>query len=332
MDAPAQVSVVMAVRNEALHIGRALGSVLAQDYPRTRLEIVIADGMSDDTTREIVTKFSADNKSIRISLIDNPERIVATGLNAAIARSVGDYVIRLDGHTWLAEDYVRQCVELLAADRADNVGGRMRPIAGTPQGASIALATTSRFGMGGGRFHISTTEEYVDTVYLGAWRRETLDELGGFDESLARNQDDELNYRLRKTGGRILLSPDVVSWYACRESLGGLWRQYYEYGWWKVAVLQRHPRQMQPRQFAPPALVAALGLCAGLTPVSRQARQAAIALGGTYVGGAVAASVARGRGEAPAAVMRLPLTFATLHFAYGLGFLNAIFRRALGIG
>lgn len=322
----------MAVRNEALHVRRALASVLAQDCPHDRLEIVVADGMSDDATREVVREFSANNKSIRVWLIDNPGRIVATGLNVAIARSTGDYVIRLDGHTWLDEGYVRRCVNLLAAHRADNVGGRMRPVARTPQGKSVALATTSRFGMGGGRFHFSTAEEYVDTVYLGAWRRETLDELGGFDESLVRNQDDELNYRLRKAGGRILLSPEIVSWYACRESLGELWRQYYEYGWWKVEVLRRHPRQMQARQFAPPALVAALGLSATLAPFSRRARRAVIALGSVYVGGTVAASVARGRGEAPGAALRLPLTFATLHFAYGLGFVNAVLRRALDMG
>ena len=202
------VTVVMAVRNEGAFLEESLGSVLAQDYPADRLEIILADGMSEDGTRA-----AAEGLRVRhpgLTVIDNPGRVVATGLNAAIRRARGDVIVRVDGHTVIAPDYVRQCVDALERTGADNVGGRMNAVGAGPFGEAVALATSSPFGVGGARFHYSTEEEWVDTVYLGAWRRDVFERIGFFDEELVRDQDDEFNYRLRATGGRVLLTPAEI--------------------------------------------------------------------------------------------------------------------------
>ncbi|HKD19997.1 MAG TPA: hypothetical protein VKG23_19250, partial [Thermoanaerobaculia bacterium] len=192
-------------------------------------------------------------------------------------------------------------------------------------GEAVAAATSSPFGVGNARFHYSDREEWVDTVYLGAWPRRVFDRIGMFDEELVRDQDDELNYRLRASGGRILLSPSIKSWYTVRGTPAKLWRQYFQYGFWKVRVLQKHPRQMQPRQFVPGVFVVGLvglGVTAFVSPIAR-AGLAALAL--AYGAGDLfaTASAARGRWRlAPA----MALAFPILHLAYGSGFLAGLVR------
>ena len=173
------VSIVLPIRNEAGFIARNLGAVLAQDYPCDRLEILVTDGMSTDATREIVLSIQAEHLNVR--LIDNPGKIVATGLNAAISQACGDIIIRVDGHTIIAPDYVSECVAALYRSGADNVGGRMNAVADGRFGQAVAIATSSRFGIGGARFHYSDREESVDTVYMGAWRRNVFQRIGFFD-------------------------------------------------------------------------------------------------------------------------------------------------------
>ncbi|HEX9007232.1 MAG TPA: glycosyltransferase family 2 protein, partial [Bacteroidota bacterium] len=237
------VSVIMPVCNEGTFIQRSLGAVTAQEYPRELLEILVVDGMSDDGTRELV--LTAGRADARIRLIDNPRCIVSCAFNLGLREARGDVIVRVDGHTIIAADYVAACVAALLRTGADNVGGRMQPEGSTPFGRAVAMATSVPFGVGGGRFHYSADEEWVDTVYLGAWRREIFDRLGGFDEEMVKNQDDEFNYRLREDGGRILLSPAIRSRYFNRTSPRLLWKQYFAYGFWKVRVMQKHPRQMR---------------------------------------------------------------------------------------
>ncbi|MGF1504449.1 MAG: glycosyltransferase family 2 protein, partial [Anaerolineae bacterium] len=217
-------------------------------------------------------------------------------------------------------DYVRACVEALQRTGADNVGGRMDPVGMTPFGRAVALATTSPFGVGGARFHYSQREEWVDTVYMGAWPRRVFDRLGGFDERFVRNQDDEFNYRLRAAGGQILLSPRIRSTYYNRGSLAALARQYYQYGYYKVIVMRKHPAQTRPRQFAPPLFVAGLvgGGLAGL--FSRVLRALWLAGSAIYLAGNLAASVLAARRDPPVLPL-VPVAFATLHLSYGAGFL-----------
>jgi len=265
---PPFVIVIMAVRNEATFIERSLGAVLQQDYPTDRMEVIVADGMSDDGTREILAQYAATTPHLR--LIDNPNKIVSTALNRAIAEARGEIIVRVDGHTIIEPNYVRECVAALQRTGADNVGGRMQAIGSGALAEAIALATSSPFGVGGARFHYSERKEWVDTVYMGAWPRRVFDAIGGFDKEMVPNQDEEFNYRLRGQGGRILLVPSIKSFYYCRNSLKALSWQYWQYGYGKVRVTQKHPRQMRLRQFVPAAFVSTLArslLAGGFTAI-----------------------------------------------------------------
>lgn len=319
------VSVVMPVRQEASHISHTVGAVLAQAYPAGRFELLVADGMSTDGTREVLEGIRRDHPNLTV--LDNPGRIAPTGLNVAIRVARGDVIVRVDGHTEIAPDYVRQCVNALARSGADNAGGRMTAVGHGKFGTAVALATSSPFGVGGARFHYSDREEWVDTVYLGAWRRDVFDRIGLFDEELVRNQDDELNYRLRANGGRILLAPSIHSRYTVRGSPRRLWKQYFQYGFWKVRVLQKHARQMQPRQFVPPAFVGALLTLAIVAPFSSTAAKGLLGLALIYLVANVGTAIATAKSSVPLAPI-VALAFAILHLAYGSGFLAGLVRFA----
>jgi succinoglycan biosynthesis protein ExoA len=322
------VSVIMPIRNEADFVTRSLGAVLGQDYPHERMEVLIADGMSDDGTRELVQRLAATS-DIPLTVVDNTRQIVPTGFNAAYRQSRGDIIVRVDGHTIIEKDYVTQCVKTLERTEASNVGGRMTAVSTTAFGKAVSVATSTPFGVGGARFHYSNAEEWVDTVYMGAWRRSVFENLGLFDEELVRNQDDEFNYRLLDHGGRILLNPNIRSHYYNRSSFSKLWMQYYQYGLYKVRVMQKHPRQMRPRQFAPLLLVSALLGGMVLAPFSRRLRFLLLLLTLAYVVTNGTASLLTARRFGSAHLFRLPLIFAVLHLSYGLGFLRGLvkFRR-----
>jgi succinoglycan biosynthesis protein ExoA len=275
------VSVILPIRNEAACIERGLRVILAQDYSGP-VETLIADGMSTDDTRDRIQSImdgrmdTVSRPRSSIMVLDNPGKTSPKGMNTALRQAKGEIIVRVDGHTVIAPDYVRQCVESIQRTHADNVGGKMNAIGSSPFGRSVALATSTPFGIGGGRFHTSDKEEWVDTVYMGAWPRSVFKKIGLFDEELVRDQDDEFNYRLREQGGRILLCPGIRSEYTVRSSPMALWKQYYQYGYWKVRVLQKHPHQMSLRQFVPPAFVLSLllslllALSALLLPITYQ--------------------------------------------------------------
>lgn len=318
------VSVIMPVRNEGIFIRRSLGAVLTQDYPAERLEVVVADGMSTDGTRDLIAEMQLSAPNLRV--IDNPGKIVPTGINEGLRVAQGDVIVRVDGHTIIAPTYVTECVAALRRSGADNVGGRMVPKAEGAFGSAVALATSSPFGVGGARFHYSDKEEWVDTVYLGAWPRAVFERIGFFDEELVRDQDDEFNYRLRKNGGRILLSPRIQSLYYPRVTVRSLWRQYFQYGYWKVRVLQKHPRQMRARQAMPPLFVFIILSSGLLAPSSRIARRTLGSVLGAYAAADVLASsiVAKRHGKHQLRV--LPAVFPVLHFSYGAGLLWGLVR------
>jgi succinoglycan biosynthesis protein ExoA len=320
------VSVIMPVRNESDFIERSVACVLSQDYPQGRYEVLVADGRSTDDTREIVSSLMKAKQNL--CLIQNPGEIVATGFNAALREARGEVIVRVDGHTEIEADYIRQCVAELERTGADNVGGRMVAEGAGIRGEAIAAATSSPFGVGGARFHYSESEEWVDTVYLGAWRRSTFEQIGLFDEELVRNQDDEFNYRLRAAGGRILLSPKIRSRYYSRASWKSLWRQYFQYGFWKVRVMQKHPAQMRLRQFAPPAFVATLLMTLAGAPVFHEARILGGIILASYILCLAGATVLLASGRPANLVLRLPLAFAVLHLSYGMGFLVGLVRFA----
>ncbi len=322
-DAPL-VSVIMPVRNEGAFLSRSLEAVMEQDYPHDRLEIIVADGMSTDGSREALARWQAIEPRIR--LVDNAGKTAPCGLNAALQVARGDVVVRVDGHCVIAPEYVRRCVGHLQTPAVDAVGGPLDTVGETRTAGIIARAMSSVFGVGNSAFRTTADETLlVDTVAFPAYRRATLHRLGPFDEELVRNQDDEYNYRLRKSGGRVLLAADVRARYYSRSSFSSVWRQFFQYGYWKVRVLQKHPYQMCARQFAPPLFVAALAGSLMAAPFIIAAWWLLAGIAGAYAAANLYASIrTAGRGDLRA-VAPLFIVFAIMHGAYGSGFLTGLF-------
>ncbi len=314
------VSLLMPIRNEAEFIGKGLKAVFAQDYPASKMEVIVADGLSNDGTREVVRELSAQHPNVR--LIVNPGKIVSTGLNIALGQARGEIIIRIDGHCEIAPDYVSRCVYHLREDDVDGVGGPIETIGETFWAGAIALAMSSPFGVGAAAFRtVKGRKMFVETIAFPAYRRRAMERAGPFDEELVRDQDDEYNYRLRKLGYKLLLSPDISSRYYSRSSLRSLWRQYFQYGYWKVRVMQKHSRQMQPRQFVPALFVASILFTLLASTFSSVGRWMLFGVAGTYVAANLAASLIAAAKTNWKLLPALPPTFTTLHVGYGFGFL-----------
>lgn len=322
------VTVIMPVYNEELFIVGALESVLRSDYPPELLEIVVADGMSTDGTRNLIKKVSATSK-VPIKLIDNKKKIAPSALNLAISAATGDIIVRIDGHCEIESDYISNCVRHLTSGQAEGVGGPIETIGETNKAKAISTAMSSKFGVGGSAFRtIQDKQLYVDTVAFPGYRKSTLEKVGPFNEELVRNQDDEYNFRIRKGGGKILLSPDIRSKYFSRATFQRLWKQYFEYGFWKIRVLQLHPKQMSPRQFVPFAFVVTiLSLLIGsfFFEVSRWLLVFVVA---TYLLANLFATVSVWNRVSFWSLPAVSLSFLILHFSYGLGSLVGLFRFA----
>lgn len=316
------VSIIIPCRNEEGFISGCLDSVVSQDYPRDRLDVLVVDGMSEDGTREKV--LAAARKEPRVVLLDNPRGTAPAALNVGIRKARGKVIVRIDAHALYAPDYVSRCVEVLERTGADNVGGAMRVLTTTPFERAVALATGSAFGVGGARFHFEGHEGYVDTVYLGAYRKEVFAAVGAFDEAFVRNQDDEFNLRLTRAGGRIYMSRDIKSWYFPRSSPRRLWRQYFQYGYYKALVIKKHRVPASARHIVPGAFVSAL---IGL-PVAGAFEPALLgALWAMLAAYAFFASIFTARLCADKGwrmCLLVPAVFLTLHVGYGLGFLKGV--------
>jgi glycosyltransferase involved in cell wall biosynthesis len=320
------VSVILPIRNEASFIGRALASVRAQHYPADRIEVIVADGDSTDGTPELVRRSEPDFDG-RLRLIENPDRIVSTGLNAALRIASGEVIVRVDGHCEIPPDFVQRSVEHLSLDCVDCVGGSLDTVGETPMARVIAIAMSSSFGVGGSAFRSSAAvSTLTDSVAFPAWTRRAMQRTGQFDEELVRNQDDEYSYRLRRMGGRILLATDITARYYSRSTIRFLWRQCFGYGFWKVRVLQKHPRQMKGRQFVPAAFVAALLASLLLWPFSSTFQSLALLIVGAYLLAAGFATSRAVRVHGWSVMPWLPAAFATMHVAYGAGSLVGALR------
>jgi len=319
-----KLSVIVPCRNEAAHIGAFVDSLLAQRLPGgTALEVVVADGRSDDGTRARLDALAAADPRLR--WIDNPAGITPAALNRALAAASGEIVVRMDVHTTYADDYLAQCVAALQATGASCVGGPWRAAAAPGRAGSIAAAFGSRFGAGGAASRRVDFSGEVDTVYLGAWRREELLRFGGFDETLVRNQDDELALRIVRGGGRIWQSAAIRSWYVPRASFMALFRQFWQYGYWKVAVIRKHRLPASPRHLVPFAFVVVL---AGLMLAAPWIRGAAFALAGLVavytLAALVAAAAVAPPWRQPARWLGAAWAFGCMHFGYGLGFARGL--------
>lgn len=329
---PIRITIVVACRNEIHHIRSFVDSILAQDFHGLGWEAIIADGLSEDGTREVLAEYGARHPQLR--MIDNPGRIVSTGLNAAIRAARGELIIRMDAHTHYAPDYCVLCMETLESTGADNVGGPARTNATGVYARAVAAAYHSRFCTGAS-FHNLDYEGWVDTVTYGCWRRSTFDRIGLFDENLVRNQDDELNLRLVRAGGKIWQNPRIMSWYSPRTTLSGVFRQYFQYGFWKVAVIRKHKIPASWRHAVPVLFVLMnLGLLS-LIPVAIgfDSPQLAVIFAALWLlmiacyGLAnLVASVIAARSAGWDLLFYLPAAFATYHFAWGLGFFIGLFK------
>jgi succinoglycan biosynthesis protein ExoA len=319
---PLAVSVIIPCRDERDHIDSCLRSILAQAPPPGGFEVIVADGMSGDGTREILKRLVGEDPRLRV--IDNPGRIVSTGLNAAIREAQGRTIIRMDVHTEYASDYIFQCLAVLRETGADNVGGPWVAKAEGLLGRAIAAAFQSPFSVGDPRGHNASYEGMLDTVYLGCWPREVFDKVGVFDEELVRNQDDEFNLRLMRAGGKIWQSPRIKSWYRPRESLRALFRQYAQYGYWKVRVIQKHRLPTSIRHLIPASFVL---LLTGL-PLVSLAWPAVVwgwlGLLGVYSICSISASFLIAARTEWKHLPILPLVFACYHLGYGYGFLRGL--------
>jgi glycosyltransferase involved in cell wall biosynthesis len=326
-----EVSVVVPCRNEAIYIQEFLDSLLLQHIDDIDWEVIISDGMSDDGTREILEGYRCNHSHIRV--LDNVGRIVSSGLNAAIRASRGEIIIRMDAHTQYAPDYISRCLEVLERTGADNVGGPPRVNTHSVRLRAFSAAYHSAFAVGGSRSHNISYEGYVDSVFYGCWRKSTLLRLGLFDEMMVRNQDDELNLRITRSGGKIWQSPEIVSWYRPRTSLSGLFLQQLQYGFWKVAVIRKHGRAAAWRHLVPGAfvllnvtllLMASLAAASGQHMVLRASAELGGFIGVLYALACFVAALSATKRSGWAAFPLLPVLFATYHFSYGIGFLAGL--------
>ncbi len=312
------VSILVPCRNEASFIQACIESILFSDYPADRMELLVLDGMSTDGTRENVR--TAERNDPRIRLLDNPKRVVGPAMNLGIQAAKGEVILRVDGHATVPVDFVRKNVEVLEEHpEAWCVGGAIETVSEHYTGKVIAAAMTSPVGVGNARFRLGDYEGPVDTVAFGAYRKWVFDKIGFFDEELVRNQDDELNMRILKAGGTIWMSRRIRSTYYSRTGPLKLWRQYFQYGFWRVRTLMKHRRPATIRQILPMLFV--IGLLV-LLAAAVMWPSTTILLAGflcLYAVGLLLGAMGVGRRLGWKVAALVPAVFAILHFAYGFG-------------
>lgn len=309
------VSVILPVLNEESHLESAVLSILSQDY-QGPLEVILSIGPSRDRTEEIAQKLSHADK--RVVVVQSPTGRTAAGLNLALNKSQSPVVVRVDGHAQIPSNYISLVVEILNASGAVNVGGVMAAVGTTRFESAVAGAMRSPFGVGASRFHTGGKAGAVDTVYLGAFRREALVAIGGFDERFTRAQDWELNFRLREKGGLVYFDPRLQVIYRPRSTVKALAKQYFEYGRWRRVVSRRHPGTINYRYLAPP--VALVGFLSSVI-LGTLLSSLFLIPAGIYALFVVTASI-----KIAASLLEfiiLLTVLPTMHFAWGAGFITS---------
>ena len=315
------VSVIIPCRNEEKFIGKCIESFINQSYPKELYSIILSDGMSDDRTKEIIEKYKINYPENNIIIIDNLGLTAPKGLNTAIEYSKSDIIIIFGAHAEADENFILENVKALENNEIGCSGGIINTINDSVKGKAIAQAMMCPFGVGNATFRYSTKEDYVDTVAFGAYRREELIELGKFDEELVRNQDDELNFRVVKSGKKILLSPKIKSIYYSRASLKKLWKQYYQYGFWKVRVMQKHKRPASLRHLVPMLFCLFIIIGSILSIFFSTARILFLIVLGLYLLLDLLFSIKISSKESFKYLGYLLIIFPLLHLSYGLGFI-----------
>jgi glycosyltransferase involved in cell wall biosynthesis len=313
------VSVVIPMLNEEKYITQCLDSVVQQDYPKDKYEVIVVDGESVDASTTLVNAMCRNYPVIR--LIKNLEKTIPRALNLGLKESQGEIFARMDAHSLAPPDYISKCVRYLLETGADNVGGVLKVEAEGYWGKSIALGTSCPFGVGNSRFRYSQEEDFTQPGFPGAFWRETLLALGGYDESFVINEDDELNFQLMKAGRKAFRTPQIAVTYFCRNSLKRLWTQYFHYGFWKVKVIKKHGKPASVRHLIPAAFVTSL-LATGLASFFFQPALYLLALIlGAYSAASLTVAVKIAVKNGVCYLFSLPVVFATLHLSYGTGFL-----------
>lgn len=320
------VSIIIPCRNEEKFIGKCLDSINSNDYPKEKIEVIIIDGMSEDKTRKIAEKYKKEYPYIKV--LDNQKQIVSTALNIGIQNTQGRYVMRMDAHCIYDKRYISKCINHMEENKKiDNVGGICITLANSDTiiANSIAVALSHPFGVGNSYFRIGIKQQkYVDTVPFGCYKREVFNKVGFFDEDLVRNQDDEFNLRLIKNGGKILLVPDVISYYYARESLSKIWKMYFQYGYFKPLVAKKLKAVLTLRQLIPTIFVGGLIICGIFSLIMKPFLWLFIFFVSLYMLTNLIMSLFISIRKGLKYLFILPITFATLHFSYGIGYLNGI--------
>jgi glycosyltransferase involved in cell wall biosynthesis len=322
-----KVSIIVPCYNEQSTIHLLLEALCEQTYPRTEMEVIIADGLSTDGTRDVISAFQKAVPDLSVRIVDNPRRYIPSALNRAIEAARGEVIVRVDGHSKPYPDYVMNCIAAHLAGRGDNVGGiwEIRPGADTWIAKSIAVAAAHPLGVGDALYRHANYAAEVDTVPFGSFRRALIERVGPFDESLLTNEDYEFNARIRKNGGKIWLDPSIRSVYFARATLLELIRQYWRYGFWKWRMLRRYPNTLRWRQALPPLFVLSL---IGLVLLSLFFPYVRILLAVellVYLSIMILAGFRAARRHRKAFLLPgLPLGIFAMHVAWGSGFLWSI--------
>ena len=327
------VSVVMPVLNEEKHLAESVAAVLGQEYPGG-FELVLAIGPCKDRTEAIARELAAADS--RITVVPNPSGQIASAMNAAVKAARHEILTRIDAHSMLPEGYLRRAVRTLMETGAADVGGWMAAEGVTPFQSAVAWAMTSPFGMGTAANHTGGDAGPADTVYLGVYRREAIEKVGGYDETMLIAEDWELNYRIRAAGGLIWFTPDLKVTYRPRATLGALAKQQFRYGRWRRVVARRYPETVNLRYMAPPMATAlnVLGLLCGIegltpvSPVSFGIASLGFAIPAVYLGGVTAVAAVFARNLPLNVRVRVPLALTVMHMCWGAGYLTSPRRLA----
>lgn len=322
-----KISVLMPTFNEADYIEKTLSSVINGNYPKEHLEIITIDGGSSDHTVAKIQEFSRAN-TIAVKVINNPKRIVSAAMNLGVAESTHDILVWLGAHADYHQDYILNSVLTLLEENCASVGGVIIPMGLTPMGKAIAAATSTPLGIGNAKYRYSNKRQKVDTVFGGCWFKSSILSIGGFNEAWIRNQDFEMNYRLRTKIGDIILEPSIKCFYFCRNSLADLANQYFQYGYWRFKTTKLHPKSFGIRQAAPIILLLSLVMS---FLISFYSLSIALAIPVIYLSTNLLVSCFLAIKErSPSLLLRIPLVFITIHLSWPIGFVKSYIDQVMG--
>lgn len=325
-----RVSVIVPCYNEQDTITLLLEALLNQTFPLSEMEVIVADGLSTDQTRQRLAAFQASQPQLTVRVVDNPKRNIPAGLNCAIAAAEGEIIVRLDAHSVPNAEYIQRCVQALEQGLGDNVGGvwEIQPRGSSWQARAIAAAAAHPLGVGDARYRYTEAAQEVDTVPFGAYSKELIDQIGPYDENLLTNEDYEFNVRIRQSGRRVWLDPAIRSIYFARRNYRELAQQYLRYGYWKARMLRRYPGTVRWRQALPPAFVLSLLVLLVSAPWFSFAAWIFVIelLAYVLILILVSLSLARRKRDWTLA-LGVPLAIATMHLAWGSAFLWSIVVR-----